>query len=47
MRAKAGRGNRTATLNKALNKQYIIKEGLNFVFTDGESQHEELKEMDV
>lgn len=43
----SGRGKRTAMLNKALSKQYIIKECLNIVSTDGESQHGELKEMDV
>lgn len=47
MRAKAGRGKRTAMLNNALNKQYIIKECLNLVSIDGESQHGKLKEMDV
>lgn len=46
VRAKAGGGKRTVMLNKALNKQSIIKECLNLFYLDGKSQHGELKDME-
>lgn len=46
VRAKAGGGKRTVMLNKALNKQSIIKECLNLFYLGGKSQHGELKDME-
>jgi hypothetical protein len=47
VRAKAGGGKRALMLNKNMNKHSIIQECLDLFFSNGKSQHGELKDMDV